>query len=95
MEEPKVNSDRVNSPPEMDTGLICLVMLARFHNIALSPEQISHQFATSNQGVTLNELLLAARQSGIKARSFTSRSPDLNTHPCPPLPLIGMGHFSF
>jgi ATP-binding cassette, subfamily B, bacterial HlyB/CyaB len=31
-------------PPEVvDTGLTCLVMLARFHNVAVSAEQLSHE----------------------------------------------------
>lgn len=31
--------------PEIDTGLACLVMMARLHNIAASPEQIKHEYS--------------------------------------------------
>ena len=31
-------------PAEVDSGLACLVMLARFHNVAASPEQLAHEY---------------------------------------------------
>ena len=31
-------------PPALDSGLACLVMLARFHQVAASPEQLAHEF---------------------------------------------------
>ena len=39
------NADTVAElPPEVvETGLTCLEMLARFHNVAVSAEQLSHE----------------------------------------------------
>ncbi|WP_131817515.1 cysteine peptidase family C39 domain-containing protein, partial [Photorhabdus namnaonensis] len=42
-----MSTESPHSSPELDTGLICLAMLARFHNIAISTEQLSHEFSTS------------------------------------------------
>jgi len=73
--------------PGSDTGLICLVMLARFHNIALSVEQLAHEFSTASQPVTLPQLLLAARKSGLKAKAIHVK-PDRLEHA--PLPAIAV-----
>lgn len=42
----KMNStiEASSVPGSLDTGLTCLVMLARFHQIAADPQQLAHQF---------------------------------------------------
>ncbi|KER03532.1 type I secretion system permease/ATPase [Photorhabdus temperata] len=79
--------------PELDTGLICLTMLARFHNIAISTEQLSHEFSTTNQGVTLPELLLAARKSGLKAKAVRTTLTRLEHTPLPAIAIDRDGKF--
>ncbi|MGV7963927.1 type I secretion system permease/ATPase [Photorhabdus tasmaniensis] len=79
--------------PELDTGLICLTMLARFHNIAISTEQLSHEFSTTNQGVTLQELLLAARKSGLKAKAVRTTLARLEHTPLPAIAVDRDGTF--
>ncbi|NHB86319.1 type I secretion system permease/ATPase [Photorhabdus tasmaniensis] len=79
--------------PELDTGLICLTMLARFHNIAISTEQLSHEFSTTNQGVTLQELLLAARKSGLKAKVVRTTLARLEHTPLPAIAVDRDGTF--
>ncbi|WP_445374262.1 type I secretion system permease/ATPase [Photorhabdus tasmaniensis] len=79
--------------PELDTGLICLTMLARFHNIAISTEQLSHEFSTTNQGVTLPELLLAARKSGLKAKAVRTTLTRLEHTPLPAIAVDRDGTF--
>ncbi|MBB6343174.1 ABC-type bacteriocin/lantibiotic exporter with double-glycine peptidase domain, partial [Pseudomonas fluvialis] len=39
-----------------DTGLACLVMLARFHNVAASPEQLAHEFAADGRALSTPDL---------------------------------------
>ncbi|MBU3058535.1 cysteine peptidase family C39 domain-containing protein, partial [Pseudomonas indica] len=51
--------------PELDTGLACLVMLARFHNVAASPEQLTHEFAEDGRRFGKAELLLSAKKLGL------------------------------
>ncbi len=57
-----------NPPTPMDTGLAGLVMLARFHNIAADPDQLAHDFGESGKNLTIPQILLAAKQLGLKAR---------------------------
>nr|WP_265909333.1 type I secretion system permease/ATPase [Erwinia billingiae] len=77
----------------MDTGLACLIMLARFHNIALSAEQLTHEFSATGQGVSLQELLLAARQSGLKVRAVQTRLARLQHSPLPAIAMDRDGTF--
>ncbi|MDX7988790.1 type I secretion system permease/ATPase [Xenorhabdus sp. 12] len=82
-----------HSSPVLDTGLICLAMLARFHNIAISTEQLSHEFSTSNQGLTQKELLLAARHSGLKAKVVNTTLTRLEHTPLPAIAIDKDGKF--
>ncbi|WP_298244143.1 type I secretion system permease/ATPase [uncultured Bradyrhizobium sp.] len=50
-----------------DTGLQCLALLLRFHQIAVDPAQIAHQFAGSALGI--QEMLRCAKQLKLKARA--------------------------
>ncbi|TBU90618.1 cysteine peptidase family C39 domain-containing protein, partial [Phytopseudomonas dryadis] len=53
------------APEAVDTGLACLVMLARFHNVAASAEQLAHEYAEDGRRFGKAELLLAARKLGL------------------------------
>ncbi len=78
---------------EVDTGLIGLVMLARFHNIAADADQLAHDFRESGRDLTVAQILLAARQLGLKAKLV---STDLSRLPQTPLPALAAdpeGHF--
>ncbi|MBB6343491.1 subfamily B ATP-binding cassette protein HlyB/CyaB, partial [Pseudomonas fluvialis] len=65
------------------------VMLARFHNVAASPEQLAHEFAADGRALSTPDLLLAARKLGLKAKSARS-SLDRLSHI--PLPAIAEDH---
>jgi ATP-binding cassette, subfamily B, bacterial HlyB/CyaB len=58
--------------PGVDAGLECLVMLARFHGVALDPMQIRHEFALGFNPANEVILLAIAKRAGLKARSFKS-----------------------
>jgi subfamily B ATP-binding cassette protein HlyB/CyaB len=50
-----------------DTGLICLLILARFHDLPADGSQLRHQFAQSRQVLSDADLLRAAKHLGLKA----------------------------
>ncbi|MCK1541154.1 type I secretion system permease/ATPase [Bradyrhizobium sp. 179] len=52
---------------KQDTGLQCLALLLRFHQISIDPAQIAHQFSGEPVGVL--EMLRCARQLKLKARA--------------------------
>ncbi|KAA1195260.1 type I secretion system permease/ATPase [Photorhabdus heterorhabditis] len=93
MQDNEMSTEPPHSSSELDTGLICLAMLARFHNIAISTEQLSHEFSTSSQGLTLKELLLAARHSGLKAKAVHTTLVRLEHTPLPAIAIDRDGKF--
>jgi subfamily B ATP-binding cassette protein HlyB/CyaB len=50
-----------------DTGLICLLLLARFYDLPADGSQLRHQFAQSGQPLSDTDLLRAAKHLGLKA----------------------------
>ena len=57
----------------LDTGLACLVILARVNQCPISPDQILHEYGSSEGPLPQTSLLLAARKIGLKAKAaYTS-----------------------
>ncbi|PYB86397.1 type I secretion system permease/ATPase [Pseudomonas soli] len=76
-----------------DTGLICLLMLARFHNVAASGEQLAHEFTDGQQAFATPQLLLAARKLGLKAKRVDTRAERLAQTPLPAIAADREGGF--
>jgi ATP-binding cassette, subfamily B, bacterial HlyB/CyaB len=80
-------------PPKIDSGLACLVMLARFHNVAASPEQLAHEYAEDGRLFGRAEMLLAAKKLGLKAKSARSTLSRLSHTPLPAIATDSDGRF--
>ena len=100
--EPDNTDSSASSPPEpdapkevplADTGVIGLVMLARFHNIAADADQIAHDFRESGKNLTVPQLRLAAKQLGLKARHVRTDLARLPQTPLPALAIDPEGRF--
>ena len=84
-----MDNTSVNEPPDAvdfgdpspDTGLLCLVMLARFHGIATEPDQLAHEFSESGQLFGNTEILLAAKKLSLKAKLVSTTLPRLTQTP--------------
>lgn len=77
----------------VDTGLSCLVMLARFHNIAAEPEQLEHEFKNGSAPFGATEILLAARKLELKAKLIRTEISRLAQTPLPALAVSKDGSF--
>ena len=64
-----------------ETGLAAFVLLLRFHGIAVDPQQLKHQFGGGAVGIT--EMLRAAKELKLKARTFSSDWSRLTKTPLP------------
>lgn len=64
-----------------DSGLQCLSLLLRFHQVAVDPTQIAHQFSGAPIGVT--EMLRCAKQLKLRARAVTEDWTGLTKLPLP------------
>ncbi|WP_434019576.1 type I secretion system permease/ATPase [Paraburkholderia bonniea] len=61
-----------------DTGLSCLVAVARFHGVAADINQIAHEFKTGIKPLDCKQLLLAARSLDLSARLVKARRSRIN-----------------
>jgi subfamily B ATP-binding cassette protein HlyB/CyaB len=77
----------------VDTGLVCLLMLARFHGIAAEEEQIAHKFRSKRSGLTQSEVLLAAKNLGLSAKISSIVLERLSTTPLPAMAIDQNGRF--
>jgi subfamily B ATP-binding cassette protein HlyB/CyaB len=82
-------------PPETrDIGLECLVLIARYHQVAADSAQLQHQFGLTGQALDERALLLAGRALGLKIEAVNIDAARLPTTPLPALALARDGaHF--
>uniref|UniRef100_UPI002630BE41 ABC transporter transmembrane domain-containing protein n=1 Tax=Propionivibrio sp. TaxID=2212460 RepID=UPI002630BE41 len=76
-----------------DTGLIGLVMLARFHNIAADPDQLAHEYRVAGQLFGTTQILLASKKLGLKAKLVNTEYSRLERTPLPALAVDADGRF--
>jgi subfamily B ATP-binding cassette protein HlyB/CyaB len=69
--------------PPADTGLICLLILARFYDLPADGSQLRHQFVSSGKTFSDVELLRAAKHLGLKAGVLKTRWDKLEGTPFP------------
>ncbi|HPE79097.1 MAG TPA: type I secretion system permease/ATPase [Gammaproteobacteria bacterium] len=76
-----------------DTGLACLVRIARFHQIAADPQQIAHEHGAPSEHFEADSLVRAGRRLGFKAQSVSSQWDRLKITPLPAIAQHTDGHF--
>jgi ATP-binding cassette, subfamily B, bacterial HlyB/CyaB len=76
---------------EPDAGMTALVILLRFHGIGADPEQLSHRF--SRRAIGVEEMLLCAKELGLKARSYKTKWDKLATTPLPGIAVLNDGKY--
>jgi len=62
-----LNTSNPPIPRNVDTGLLCLVTMARFQQMAADPAQIQHQFGRPDNAFSDTEILRAAKAMSLKA----------------------------
>jgi subfamily B ATP-binding cassette protein HlyB/CyaB len=74
-----------------DQGLIVLTSLLKFHGIGVDPEQVKHRFGGVPIGIS--EMLRHAKQTGLKARVYTTTFARLNRLALPGIAALRDGGF--
>jgi ATP-binding cassette, subfamily B, bacterial HlyB/CyaB len=76
-----------------DTGLLAFVLLARILGVAADPAQLRHQFLQGAESFRANEMLLAAKRLGLKARRISSTWDRLAGTALPAIAALSDGRF--
>nr|MBI3613584.1 type I secretion system permease/ATPase [Nitrospirota bacterium] len=77
----------------IDTGLSCLLIVARFHGVPADGAQLRHQFAQGGAPLGETELLQAAKQLGFRSGVMDSDWSRLAVLPLPAIAVLADGHF--
>ncbi len=76
-----------------DSAVTCLVMMARFHGLAVQPEQIRHQFGDASQSIEAIDLLRAAKFLKLRTKRAEVSCEKLQDLPLPAIARHTDGHY--
>ena len=77
----------------VDTGVLCLLLLARFFGLPADGAQLRHQFGQSGQPLSDPDLLRAAKSLGLKPGFLTTEWARLAGTPLPAMAKRQDGHY--
>jgi ATP-binding cassette, subfamily B, bacterial HlyB/CyaB len=92
-----VNTDSIRQAesmaqqPLIDTGLQCLMMMAKLHGIAADVAQLQHQFGRDS--FSIQTVLLAAKKLGLTAKCVQQAPARLDRAPLPAIAISNTGAF--
>lgn len=78
---------------EVDAGLACLVMLARYFRMAAEPEQLRHALGITGRTAETEDLLIAAKSLGFRARERSAKAGELERQVLPAIAKLKDGTF--
>jgi len=81
------------APPSLDTGLVCLLILARFYAVPADGEQLRHLFGESGKPLDETDLLRAAKHLSFKAGVADSDWSRLAATPLPAIARLQNGRY--
>ncbi|WP_325949303.1 type I secretion system permease/ATPase [Pseudomonas putida] len=77
----------------IESGLVCLITLARYHGVAVSAEQLQHDHAAAGERFSTCTLLRAFQQLGLKARHRSVDPARLQHTPLPAIAVDTRGEY--
>ncbi len=83
---------RIGGSPDMDTGLYCLALVARFHAQPCDPSQLRHELGVTGE-LSSHDLLRAAKLVRLKAKTLKSSWNRLAQTPLPAIAQHKDGHY--
>lgn len=77
----------------IESGLACLITLARYHDVVVSPEQLQHDHAAAGERFSTGALLRAFQQLGLKAKHRSIDPKRLQHTPLPAIAVDACGEY--
>lgn len=78
---------------KFDSGLISLVLLARFHGIPVEPEQLLHEFGQPGSLFSTADVMLAAKKYKLQVKKVNTTVDRLDRTPLPAIAIDNAGSF--
>ncbi len=85
------SESKIQATEPKDTGLVCLLILARYFGLPADADQLRHQFGETGRPLGEADLLRAAKHLGLKAGVVPSEWARLSTTPMPAIALLKDG----
>ncbi len=85
--------DKQQTQAPLDTGLICLINLAKLHGLPADPDHLRHTHADPGKHFTEKEIILAGRDLGLKVRGHSSHWQKLQETALPAMGQHEDGHW--
>lgn len=82
-----------SSVRQIDTGLECLMLMARFFRVAAEADQVRHDLGVHDRPFAVDDILRAAKRLDFKARRVRGRANRLNRVHLPAIALLDDGEF--
>lgn len=80
-------------PLDLDTGLLCLVLVARYLGLPADADQLRRLFGTPGTPFADTEIFSGARSLGLKIGRLSSSLKRLEATPMPAIALLKDGHY--
>ncbi|BCM24953.1 type I secretion system permease/ATPase [Methyloradius palustris] len=93
LEGPAASSSDPQSRVAIDTGLSCLLLLARYHGVAVEGDHLRHEFGTEAKPFGITEILLAAKKYKLTAKQVRVSPDRLERTPMPAIAIDQHGEF--
>jgi len=77
----------------LDTGLNCLVAMAKFHQIAADQTQLQHQFGLVDEVFSDTQILQAAKAISLKAKAIQPKAGDIKNDLLPAIAKAADGNY--
>ena len=86
------NAESPSTQP-VDTGLICLALVAQFLRVPADPEQIRHDLGVTGRALSTDDILRAAKRLKLKARKVKTRYARLERMALPAIAIMADGTY--
>ena len=93
LQSPATDDDLSSANRLPDTGITCLIMMARLHGVAADPDQLAHEFKSDRKPFTVVDILHAAKKLALIARCISPAPDRLSTTPLPAIACDREGGF--
>lgn len=78
---------------EEDSGLLSLILLAKFYQLPADPISLGHEFKIPGENMGVDDILRASKKIGLKAKALTYEPETVLSLPLPAIAKHKDNHF--